>query len=87
MSKVKFNLNLKGLNEVMKSQELQMLMQTSGERIRNNAESMSGGGKFETETKVWTWRAKTYVRVKDYKAMKAVLEDNVLSKSLNAGKF
>lgn len=87
MSKVKFKLNLKGLNEVMKSPELQSLMQESGERIRNAAASMSNGGQFETQTKPIRWIAVTDVRVKDKKAMKAVLEDNVLNKALNAGKF
>ena len=85
MSKVNFKLNLKGLNEVMKSQELQTLMQSSGEKIRNAAENMSNGGNFETETKTINWIAVTNIRAKDDKAMKAVLDDNVLLKSINAG--
>ena len=85
MSKANFKLNLKGLNEVMKSPELQTLMQSSGEKIRNAAEGMCKGGEFEAETKTINWIAITNVRVKDDKAMKAVLEDNVLLKSINAG--
>lgn len=87
MSKVKFNLKLKGLNEVMKSPELQALMQNRGEAIRDAAEGMSKGGMFEAQTKAIKQIAVTNVRVKDDKAMKAVLEDNVLSKSLNSGMF
>lgn len=87
MSKVKFQLNLKGLNEVMKSPELQALMQGKGEAISNAAQSMSDGGEFEAQTKPINWIAVTNVRVKDDKAMNAVLEDNVLMKALNAGKF
>ncbi len=87
MSKVKFQLNLKGLNEVMKSPELQSVMQEAGEKIRNVAESSSNGGKFEAETKTIRWIAVTDVRAKDDKAMKAVMEDNVLLKARNAGKF
>lgn len=87
MSKVKFNLKLKGLNEVMKSPELQALMQNRGEAIRDAAEGMSKGGTFEVQTKTIKWIAVTDVRAKDGQAMNAVLEDNVLSKSLNSGMF
>lgn len=87
MSKVKFQLKLKGLNEVMKSPELQAIMQEKGEAISNAASNMSGGGEFEAQTKPIRWIAVTDVRAKDKKAMKAVLEDNVLLKAFNAGKF
>ena len=87
MSKVKFQLKLKGLNEVMKSPELQAIMQEKGEAISNAASSMSDGGEFEAQTKPIRWIAVTDVRAKDNKAMKAVLEDNVLLKAFNAGKF
>lgn len=87
MSKANFKLNLRGLNEVMKSPELQALMQASGEKIRNAAEAMSQGGTFEAETKTINYIAVTNVRAKDDKAMRAVLEDNTLNKSINAGRL
>lgn len=87
MSKVDFKLNLAGLNALMKSPEMQTLLQQQGDLIRNEAENMSDGGKFEAETKPLNWTTVTTVRVKDNKALRANLRDNVLMKSLNAGKF
>jgi len=87
MSKVKFDLNLRGLNEVMKGPEIQALMQASGERIKTDAENASNGGVFEAETKSGDRIATTFIRAKNWKAMHAILKDNVLNKALEAGKF
>lgn len=70
----------------MKGKEIQAVMQEKGERIQAAAESMSEGGKFETETKPLNWIAVTTVRTKDQKALKSVYEDNVLEKSKYAGR-
>lgn len=83
---VKVKLNLRGLNQIMRGPEIQAVMQGKGEQIRSAAEQMSGGGKFEAETKPYTYIAKTYVRVKDYKALKSVYEDNTLLKALGSSK-
>ena len=37
MAKVKFKLNLKGLNELMKSEEMQSILEEKGKRVANNA--------------------------------------------------
>lgn len=86
-AKVKIKFYMKGINELMKSQEMQSLMQSQGEKIASAAESMSNGGEFEAETKSLNWIAVTDIRAKDAKAMRAVHEDNVLLKALNSGKF
>ena len=87
MSKAKFKLNLKGLNELMKSPEMQDIMQSSGEKIRYAAAEMSNGGEFEAETHLGTWAALTYVRAKDKKAIRACFKNNVLKKAEPYGKF
>ena len=84
--KVKFKLNLKGLNQLMKGPEIQSVLDQKGQQIQATAESMSNGGEFETETKPLNWIAITTVRAKDRKAMKSVNEDNVLLKALGSGK-
>lgn len=42
MSKVKFELDLKGLNQLMKSSEMQAVLQQAGERVASRAEADSG---------------------------------------------
>ena len=37
MAKVKFKLNLKGLNELMKSEEMQNILEETGKRVAKNA--------------------------------------------------
>ena len=86
MSKPKFKLNLKGLNQLMKGPEIQAVLNQKGQQIQSQAEQMSNGGEFETETKPLNWIAVTTVRAKDHKAIKSCFEDNTLLKSINAGK-
>lgn len=87
MSKVKFRLSLKGLNELMKSPEMQNIMQNSGEKIRNAAAEMSDGGEFEAETHLGSWASLTYVRAIDKKAVRACFKNNVLEKAKPYGRF
>lgn len=84
--KVKFNLNLRGLNQLMRGPEVQADLQRRGEKIAQAAESMSNGGEFEVETKPIRWIAVTNVRTKDDKALRAVYENNVLEKAKWAGR-
>ena len=84
--KVKFNLSLRGLNQLMRGPEVQADLQRRGERIAEAAESLSNGGEFEVETKPIRWIAVTNVRTKDDKALRAVYENNVLEKAKWAGR-
>ena len=84
--KIEVKLRLKGVNALMKSPEIQSILIEKGERVREAAEQMSGGGEYEAETKVGKWIALEYIRAKDYKSLKSNLEDNTLLKALSAAK-
>jgi len=86
MSKTKFSLYLKGLNQLMKGPEMQDVLDQKGQQVQAAAEQMSKGGEYETETKQLRWIAVTTVRAKDHKAMKSNLEDNTLLKALGSAK-
>lgn len=42
MAKVRFQLNLAGLNELMKSAEMKAILEANGKAVANHAEGMSG---------------------------------------------
>ncbi len=86
MSKTKFSLYLRGLNQLMKGPEMQAILDQKGQQVQAAAEQMSKGGKYETKTKPLRWIAVTTVRAKDHKAMKSNLEDNTLLKALGSAK-
>ena len=82
--KVKFKLNLTGLNEVMKRPELQAMMQAKGDEIADRATSASSNPKasYHAETKALRWIAVTNIKCDNYEAIKENLENNTLLKSL-----
>ena len=85
--KIKVELNLAGVNELMKRQELQDMMQSLGEQIAARAENMSTDPKaeYESNTKTLNWIAVTNIRAVNHEAFEEDLENNTLSKALYGG--
>lgn len=85
--KIKVELNLAGVNELMKRQELQDMMQALGEQIASKAESMSMNPKaeYEANTKTLNWIAVTNIRAANHEAFVENLENNTLNKALYGG--
>ena len=82
--KLKVKLNLAGVNELMKREELQTMMQSLGEQIASRAEGMSADPKaeYEAKTKTLNWIAVTNVRAANHEAFLENLENNTLLKAM-----
>ena len=82
--KLKVKLNLAGVNELMKREELQTMMQSLGEQIASRAEGMSADPKaeYEAKTKTLNWIAVTNVRAANHEAFVENLENNTLLKAM-----
>jgi hypothetical protein len=85
--KIKVELNLAGVNELMKRQELQDMMQNLGEQVASRAEAMAVDPKaeYESNTKTLNWIAVTNIRAVNHEAFEENLENNTLSKALYGG--
>lgn len=79
MSNVEFELNLKGLNELMKSPEMQNCLKEAGEAVAQRA-----GEGFEVDVHNADFAAVCYVDAKSKEAVKASFEDNTLLKALSS---
>lgn len=94
MSKVRIELNLAGVNELMKSGPIQEALQEAGETVAREAERIAlsyahGSGqtpdvKFGVRTHQAQWVAIANVYPDSRKAAKANYEDNVLLKGVGA---
>lgn len=73
MSKVKIELNLQGINEMMKSEEIQAHLQAAGEAVANSA-----GNGYAAKTSTIRWIAVTNV----YPDTKEAAHDNFKNNSL-----
>lgn len=84
MSKVKFELNLPGLNELMKSPAMQGELARHGSRVLSNARSAAqvDGAEYSMNTRVINWIAVTTIRADNYEARKDNYDNNTLLKSL-----
>lgn len=80
MSKdIKFQINLKGLNELMKSQEVQAVLDEAGERVAQIA-----GDGYEASGKTGHYIGFSNVKPVDKKAEKDNYENNTLIKALGS---
>jgi len=79
MAKNKFQLNLAGLNELMKSSEMQTALTEAG-----NAVASAAGSGYGVRTHVADWVAITNVFPETKEAAEKNLEDNTLVKALGA---
>ena len=88
MNKVDFKLNLPGLNEIMKSPEMQSILAEKGAEVmaRANGNSQIPNAKYGMDTKTINWIAVTTVRADNGEAVAENLRNNTLLKSLLGGK-
>ena len=85
MSKVKFELNLPGLNELMKGPEMQTVLQSKGDEVAARAKSMCPEGEYQTRTVTGKWIATTFVSAENREAIQDGYERNTLLKALGGG--
>jgi len=85
MSKAKFELNLKGLNELMKGPEMQTILQEKGNEVASRARSMCPDGEYQTRTVTGRFIATTFVSAENWEAIHDGFEHNTLLKALGGG--
>lgn len=87
MSKVDFKLNLPGLNQLMKSPEMQSILSEKGAGVmaRAQANAQRSDAEYSMNTKTINWIAVTTVRAENGTAVYENLEHNTLLKSLLGG--
>lgn len=84
MSKVKIELNLAGINELMKSPEIQETLTSAGNAVAQAASGMAGGEPFGVRTHLANWVSITNVWPDSRKANSANLQENVLLKAVGS---
>ena len=84
MSKVKFELNLPGLNELMKSSEMQNVLDQHGARVESSANGLSQVEGAEYSRSIWVGQyiAASQIRAENGEAVYDNYEHNTLLKSL-----
>ncbi len=84
MSKVRVELNLPGVNALMKGQEIQAALQAAGEAVAAAAGAAASGAAFGARTHTASWVAITNVYPESREALRANIRDNVLLKALGS---
>ena len=79
MANVNFELNMQGLNEIMKSQEMQECLKQAGQAVAQRA-----GEGFEVDVHNADYTAVCYVDAKSQEAVRECYEDNTLLKALGS---
>lgn len=85
MSKANFELNLPGLNQLMKGPEMQAMLQEKGNEVASRANSMCPKGEYETRTVTGRFIATTFVSAENWAAINDGFEHNTLNKALGGG--
>ena len=85
MSKAKFELNLKGLNELMKGAEMQGVLQEKGNEVASRAQSMCPNGEYRVRTVTGNYIATAYVSAQNWEAIHDGFEHNTLLKAIGGG--
>lgn len=85
MSKVKFELNLPGLNAIMKGPEIQAALQQAGNKVAASAQAMCPKGEYDVRTVTGNFIATTFVSAENKEALKDGYEHNTLLKALGGG--
>lgn len=80
----KFELNIDGLRELMKSGEMQAILQEATADVQNIAAGMAKDGEFGTAVRVASYTAIGTVYPEGEKAVKATYEENLLEKALGS---
>ena len=81
MAKPNVKLNLKGVNEIMKSAEVEADLMRRGRKI-----AAAAGPGFEAVSEPHKWIARVYVQAETHAARRAEAKDRVLSRALDAGR-
>lgn len=81
MSKARIELNLPGINEVMKSEGVQELLQQCGQQVAGNASAMDGA-EYSASTHTINWIAVTNVFPDSRDAAHKNFKNNTLLKAL-----
>ena len=84
MSKAEIELNLSGVNALMKSPAIQAQLQAAGEAVAAQASTMAGGAAFAASTHLANWIAVTNVYPDDADAAHRNFEDNTLLKAVGS---
>lgn len=85
MSKIqKFELDLDGLRELMKSGEMQSILGEAVQTVQGAAEGMAKGAQFGTDVREASYVAIGTVYPADSESAKATYQENVLEKALGA---
>lgn len=83
MIKTEFELDIKGLQELMKSTEMQQILQETGASVADKATMLSGGENYGHDVRVASYVALGTIFPQSEAAAKASYQDNVLEKSLS----
>lgn len=83
MSKVEFKLDIKGLQELMKSTEMQQILSETTTNVAQKAAMQTGGENYGHDVRVASYVAIGTVFPQSEAAAKASYENNVLEKSLS----
>jgi len=81
LSKVEIELNLPGINAMMKSKEIQEALQECGERVAGTASAMDGEA-YAARTHLANWIAITNVYPDSAEAARKNFQNNTLLRSL-----
>lgn len=74
---IKFQLNRKGVSQLMKSEEMQAILKEKADKIANRC-----GSGYESEQMIGKKRANARVIAKTYKAKKDNLKNNTILKAM-----
>ncbi len=85
MSKANFELNLPGLNQLMKGPEMQAILQAEGDGVASRAKSMCPEGEYNARTVTGRFIATTFVSAENWEAIHDGYENNTLLKALGGG--
>lgn len=87
MSKVRFKLNLPGLNKLMKSPEMQAILTEKGAQVmaRANSNAHIPDAEYGMDTKTINYIAITTIRAENGEAVAENLNNNTLLKALSGG--
>ena len=83
MNKVDFELDIQGLQELMKSSEMQQILNETGASVAEKASLMTGGEMFDHKVRTINYVAIGTVFPQSETAARASYQDNVLEKSLD----
>lgn len=81
VKRMRIELDLQGINELMKSEPVAQMLDRAGDRI-----AAAAGAGFVARRSPHKWVARTYVEADTFEAMRAEATDRVLTRSIDAGR-